>query len=70
MLDSVNEEGDVKPSNGGELPTNGAIKLPNEATKPLNDTWSSGNVYSSSNEVMTPILLSHPGNPPRIFPHS
>ena len=70
VLDSVNEEGDIKPSNGVELPTNEAIKLPNEATKPLNDTSSSGNVNSSSNEVMTPTLLSHPGNPPRIFAHS
>ena len=56
-LDSVNDEGAIKPSNEAEFPTSEAIKPPNkaikpsnEATKPPNDTSSSGNVNSSSNE--------------------
>ena len=56
-LDSVTEEGAIKPSNEAELPTNLAIKPPNkvikpsnEATKPPNDTSSPGNVNLSSNE--------------------
>ena len=48
-LDSVNEDGAIKPSNEAEFPTNEAIKPPNEATKPPNDTSSSGNVNSTSN---------------------
>ena len=70
-LYSVNEEGAIKPSNEAELPTNEAIKPPNKANKPPNEvTKPQVQMRTPKGHVMTPTLLSHAGNPPRIFPHS
>ena len=67
-LDSVIEEGAIKPSNEAELPTNEAIKPPNKANKPPNEvTKPQVQMRTPKGHVMTPTLLSHPGNPPRIF---
>ena len=72
-VDSVIEEGAIKPSNEAELPTNEAIKPPNKANKPPNEVTKPQ--ASSSNEntegaCYDPDASVTSWKPSKDFPHS